>query len=80
MFLGLEEVGGWNQLFSDYPCSAPNVTNGLMVRAQFGVYAKGRANFAQFISITNSNFNQIRKSNNLNMSLFNNSNNNITIT
>ena len=28
MILGLQEVGGWNQLFADYPCSAPNVTNG----------------------------------------------------
>ena len=28
MILGLNEVGGWNQLFVDYPCSAPNITNG----------------------------------------------------
>ena len=28
MITGLNEVGGWDKLFADYPCSAPNVTVG----------------------------------------------------
>ena len=28
MITGLNEVGGWDKLFEDYPCSAPNVTVG----------------------------------------------------
>ena len=28
MITGLNEVGGWDKLFEDYPCSTPNVTVG----------------------------------------------------
>ena len=33
MITGLNEVGGWDKLFEDYPCSSPNVTVGPEVNA-----------------------------------------------